>query len=103
MGVITNPLVLWIMGVLEWTTYHSANACIGLSPGIVEGIEKRGIGKDRVAMIPNGCDLDLFSSEQTAAKRPDGVNDTDLLAVFTGTHGIANGVGAALDGGCRFA
>jgi glycosyltransferase involved in cell wall biosynthesis len=97
MGVITNPVILWMMGVLEWCSYHSAHACIGLSPGIVEGIKKRGISENRVAMIPNGCDLDLFQSEKINPSRPPGVERSDLLVVFTGTHGPANGVGAALD------
>ncbi|GAA75674.1 hypothetical protein P20480_2143 [Pseudoalteromonas sp. BSi20480] len=39
MGVITNPLVLAAMSALEWCSYRSAHRCIGLSPGIVEGIK----------------------------------------------------------------
>lgn len=96
MGVITNPLVLWAMGVLEWASYRSADRLIGLSPGIVEGIRKRGVTAERVALIPNGCDLDIFS-EQGEPWRPEGVRDSDLLAVFAGTHGLANGLDAVLD------
>nr|WP_132712548.1 glycosyltransferase family 4 protein [Pseudomonas aeruginosa] len=43
MGVITNPLVLGMMSVLEWLSYRSAHRLIGLSPGIVEGIERLGV------------------------------------------------------------
>jgi glycosyltransferase involved in cell wall biosynthesis len=42
-------------------------------------------------MIPNGCDLDVFEP----AKRPLGRNGFN--AVFTGTHGAANGLDALLD------
>jgi len=97
MGVITNPIILWMMGVLEWASYRSAHACIGLSPGIVEGIKKRGVKSNKITMIPNGCDLDLFADKDIKPKRPKQVQETDLLAIFTGTHGLANGVGAALD------
>jgi glycosyltransferase involved in cell wall biosynthesis len=96
MGVITNPAVLWAMGVLEWLSYHSATRCIGLSPGIVAGIMRRGIRPGNVTMIPNGCDLALFANPPEAW-RPEGVAPTDLMAVFTGTHGKANGLDAALD------
>lgn len=96
MGVITNPVVLWLMSVLEWASYRSANSLVGLSPGIVEGIAARGVEKSRIAMIPNGCDLDLFCS-QTDAWRPKGVRDDQLLAIFTGTHGNANGLDAVLN------
>lgn len=96
MGVITNPLVLWAMGVLEWVSYRSAHRLIGLSPGIVEGIKKRGVPAERIAMVPNGCDLDIFT-DGAMPWRPDGVEESDLMAVFAGTHGMANGLDAVLD------
>ena len=96
MGVITNPVVLWLMSVLEWASYRSADRLVGLSPGIVKGIAARGVDNSRIAMVPNGCDMDLFSTPK-AAWRPDGVQDDQLLAIFTGTHGKANGLDAVLN------
>ena len=96
MGVITNPVILWAMGVLEWVSYRSAHRLVGLSPGIVEGIRKRGVPAERIAMIPNGCDLDIFASDGEPW-RPAEIADTDLMAIFAGTHGMANGLDAVLD------
>lgn len=96
MGVIKNPLVLWGMSTLEWASYHSANRLIGLSPGIVDGIVNRGIDRSRVALIPNGCDLDIFSTD-IVPWRPDGVAPQDLMATFAGAHGVANGLDAVID------
>lgn len=96
MGVITNPVVLWAMGVLEWVSYRSAHRLVGLSPGIVEGIKKRGVSAEKIAMVPNGCDLDIFT-DSAVPWRPDGVSESDLMAVFAGTHGVANGLDAVLD------
>lgn len=96
MGVIKNPVVLWLMGVLEWASYRSAHRLIGLSPGIVDGIAKRGVKREQIAMIPNGCDLSLFA-DKSQPWRPKGVAESDLMAVFTGTHGMANGLDAVLD------
>ena len=96
MGVIKNPVILGLMSILEWVSYRSAHRCIGLSPGIVEGIKSRGVAKDKIKLVPNGCDLDIFAQDVTPW-RPEGVSDDDLMAVFTGTHGIANGLDAALD------
>jgi glycosyltransferase involved in cell wall biosynthesis len=95
MGVIRNPVVLKLMRILEWISYHSANRCVGLSPGIVEGIKKCGIKEELVTMISNGCDLDLFSNAQPSAIK--GVKKSDFVAIYTGTHGLANGVNAALN------
>lgn len=96
MGVIRNPLVLWAMSVLEWVSYRSAHRLIGLSPGIVDGIAKRGVARDRIALIPNGCDLGIFAAD-VEPWRPEPVKASDLLAVFAGTHGVANGLDAVLD------
>ncbi len=96
MGVIKNPIVLSLMSFLEYVSYRSACRCIGLSPGIVKGIEKRGVTLDKIKLIPNGCDLNIFNTD-VKSWRPEGVEDSDLMAVFTGTHGVANGLDAALD------
>lgn len=96
MGVIKNPIVLSAMSLLEWCSYRSAHRCIGLSPGIVEGIKKRGVKAEKIELVPNGCDLSIFAND-VATWRPEGVTETDLMAVFTGTHGMANGLDAALD------
>ena len=97
MGVVTNVFVLKAMDILEWLSYHTATSCIGLSPGIVKGIVRRNISPDRVAMIPNGCDLEIFNPGNGKSLRPDGVSENDFLAVFCGAHGLANGLDAVLD------
>ena len=98
MGVITNPVILMLMSWLEWASYHTANACIGLAPGIVDGIKARGVASDKIFLVPNGCDLHLFrDSEKTDGWRPEKVGKNDFMAVFTGAHGVANGLDAVLD------
>lgn len=96
MGVIRNSLVLWAMGVLEWASYRSANALVGLSPGIVDGIMHRGVPRENIALVPNGCDMALFAGN-VEPWRPAGISETDLMAVFAGTHGMANGLDAVLN------
>jgi glycosyltransferase involved in cell wall biosynthesis len=96
MGVIRNPLLLGAMSALEWASYRSAHRLIGLSPGIVEGITLRGVSRSSIAMVPNGCDLDIFASP-VMPWRPAQIQSTDLLAVFAGTHGVANGLDALLN------
>lgn len=91
-----NPLLLGAMSALEWVSYRSADRLVGLSPGIVEGIARRGVAKERIAMVPNGCDLDLFAGLDSAW-RPETVREDQMLAVFSGAHGLANGLDAVLD------
>ncbi|MDC0434871.1 glycosyltransferase family 4 protein, partial [bacterium] len=98
MGVITNPFVLLFLSALEWSAYRSAERCVALSPGIADGIARRGVCRTKIAMVPNGCDFKVFSNERdTIGTRPDGVASEDLMAIYTGTHGQANGLHAVLD------
>lgn len=96
MGVIRNPLVLGAMSLLEFASYRSAHRLIGLSPGIVDGIARRGVPRQRIAFVPNGCDLDIFSPDEEP-RQPPGMRDADLMAVFAGAHGLANGLDKVLD------
>lgn len=96
MKVITNPIVLGMMSILEWTSYKSAHRLIGLSPGIVEGIKRHNIDDTKVTLIPNGCDLEIFG-DVLKPWRPREVSSEDFMAVYTGTHGIANGLDAVID------
>lgn len=96
MGVIRNPIILGMLSMLEWCSYRSADRLVGLSPGIVEGIAARGVARDRIALVPNGCDLDIFAGK-AEPWRPEGVASTDLMALFSGAHGLANGLDAVLD------
>lgn len=89
MGVIKNPAVLGAMGVLETLSYKAAKQCVALSPGIREGILKKRANAT-VAMIPNGCDLEFFNPVT-------GSESGRLKTVFTGAHGMANGLDAVLD------
>lgn len=97
MGVITNPVVLRLLDWLEWLSYGTADACIGLSPGIINGIRRRSGSGKPLRMIPNGCDLALFGGKARAAESKARHGDTPFTAVFTGAHGIANGLDALLD------
>lgn len=92
-----NPIALWGMSVLEWLCYRCADSCIGLSPGIVEGIRRRASRTLPVALIPNGSDLELFHPKLKGPLTITGIAPGDFVAGFTGTHGIANRLDAVLD------
>lgn len=95
MGIIKNKFILNMLYFLESILYKSANRCVGLSPGIVDGILKTGIKNNKVIMIPNGCDFSVFNSS-VKTWHLDRINTNDLLAVFSGTHGLANGLNSLL-------
>ena len=98
MGVICNPIVLGPMSLPEWVSYRFVYRFIGLSPGVVDGIKRLRVPDSRVTLIPNGCDFSIFGNVSTPW-RPKGVDGFDLMAIFAGTHGPANGLDAVLQRG----
>ena len=92
-----NPILLGGMWILEGLAYRSSTACVGLAPGIVEGIARRSRDNHPVALIPNGCDLELFHPGLRAPIDLAGIAPGDFVAGFTGAHGRANGLDAILD------
>jgi len=89
MGVITNPLILSAMDILETLSYKFADRCVALAPGIANGI-KRKYPLKKVAIIPNGSDR--FITRKNFKKK-----NNKCIAAFTGAHGQANGLNAVLD------
>ena len=95
MGVITNPIILNLMATLEWLTYKCADRHIALSPGIADGIARH-VNQTSITTVPNGCDLSIFAQAQEHWQ-PEGVEDDDFVALFSGTHGIANGLDQVIE------
>ena len=100
MGLIKNPILLKLLNSLEKTSYKFASHCIGLAPGICAGIEAKDIHKSRISLIPNFCDLDSFHPSKYEKKSRTLLNaysnnkftSDDLILVFAGAHGLANGL-----------
>lgn len=94
---LKNPFFLLGMSALEKMSYWIADACVGLSPGICGGIKRRSQKDKMIEMIPNGCDLDIFVPGERENLNLEGISREDKVAIFTGAHGIANGLDAVLD------
>ena len=54
-------------------------------------IKDLGIPKEKVALLPNGSDLNLFETDEIDISDPIFSGD-NFVAIFTGAHGIANGL-----------
>jgi len=92
-----NPFFLFCMNVIEKMSYVCADGCIGLSPGICDGIRCRSKKNKQIEMVPNGCDLAIFKIGDRSNLNLEGVKTTDTVGVFTGAHGVANGLDSILD------
>ncbi len=92
MGALTNPLARRAARMLERAAYRSAAHVIALSPGMHDGVLAAGTPPDRVSVISNASDLDVFSPDLHPGdlRARLGVAGDDLLCAYFGTMGEAN-------------
>ena len=98
-GVIKNPFIKYLAKTLEKYTYKKSEAIIALSEGMKNGVISSGFDKNRVFVIPNFSNNELFNSELSGEKfrnQRRWLNNSPLL-VYTGTFGLINGVTYLVD------
>jgi glycosyltransferase involved in cell wall biosynthesis len=98
LGVLTNPFAKWLARRLERLVYRRSHQIVALSPGMRDGIIKTGVLPEKVTVIPNAADLDLFHPhvDGSEMRSKHNLNGRFSLAYF-GTMGLANGLGFVLD------
>lgn len=97
-----NPVLLGAMALLERSAYATACHVVALAPGIQQGVARTGFPNERITLIPNGCDLELFAAANPIKPSdlyPGMIAHGDFVAVFAGAHGKANGLQAAVAAG----
>jgi glycosyltransferase involved in cell wall biosynthesis len=100
MGALRPGPAAWALSALSSAACRHAAGVIALSEGMAEVAVARGAARGAVQVIPNGCDLDQFGPH-VAPWRPDGVPQADMLAVYAGAMGPANGLDQVLDAAAR--
>jgi len=78
--------------------YAKADHIVALSPGMKDGIVRAGTPADKVTVIPNSSDLDLFRPDLdgSASRQRLGLGDR-FAAVYFGAMGLANGLDYAIE------
>ncbi|MEN6429367.1 MAG: glycosyltransferase family 4 protein, partial [Coriobacteriales bacterium] len=104
MGVISrNGIVGRTAKALERFLYRRAKQVVALSPGMVAGVVAEGIPPERVHMVPNSADLDLFypSEKDTDFLRRLGVPEGAFVVGYAGAIGPSNAVEAHVPAAAR--
>ena len=92
-GTLKNPLAIWWLRRMERKLYHAAQHIIALSPGMKAGVMKGGVPADRITVITNGTDLDLFRPDLDGSAARERLELGDkFAAIYFGAMGRANGL-----------
>ena len=99
-GALRGRLAIRLARRLERFAYRRSARIVALSPGIRDGIVAMGVPAERVSVIPNAADLDLFAPRPGMARawrdsHPE-VGDRPIV-LYCGTLGLVNDVGYLVD------
>ncbi|MFA5250984.1 MAG: glycosyltransferase family 4 protein [Phycisphaerae bacterium] len=92
-GALKNPLIIWWLRRMAKKIYAAANHIVALSPGMKEGIIRVGVPEEKITVIPNSSDLELFRPDLdgSAGRTRLGLGDR-FAAIYFGAMGFANGL-----------
>jgi len=99
MGVLKNPFLKYLAKNLEKYIYKKSKAVIALSEGMKNGVVDAGYDENKVFVIPNFSNNEMFNSDLTGGKfqvKRKWLKNSPLL-VYTGTFGLVNGVSFLVD------
>lgn len=96
MGYLNNNVLRIGARLMERVAYRYSSHVVALAPGMREDIVATGTAPDKVTVIPNGCDVDIFgadlSVDAAALRAAHPWLQQRKLVLFAGTFGRANGV-----------
>ena len=93
MGVIKNKVIIWLTYKMEALIYKHSAKIVALSPGMVNKLIEKGVMEEKVSLITNCSNLDLFSpsAEEPGWKKQLGL-EGKFVCIHSGSMGIVNGV-----------
>ncbi len=98
LGQLKNRTIIRFLEWIEMTLYRKAAHIVGVADSTVDILTKRGVPKEKITIIKNGVDLDLFKSrdDQESLKEKHGFKDRFIVS-YIGTHGLSHALDKVLD------
>jgi glycosyltransferase involved in cell wall biosynthesis len=101
-GVVKNPTLIKVAGMLERFCYRKAARIVALTEGIRENIVAKGVPREKVHLATNGVDGDLFrelggaEADLTRLREELGLAGR-FVCMYLGAHGRYNALGTIID------
>lgn len=97
-GVLKNKFLIKFSYWIENISYKKSYKIVVLTPAFREYLIGKRIPDEKIVFIPNAADLDLFKPDDKYnwVRETYGL-DNKFVVLYTGAHGIANGLNQVLD------
>ncbi len=90
-----------VLSTVERFAYQRADHIVAVTSGWDAYFASLGVPKDRITVVPNGCDTSDFAVSQSRAELRKAWGITGTTAVFAGSHGPKDGIDLVLDAACE--
>jgi glycosyltransferase involved in cell wall biosynthesis len=101
-GAMRRSFALRLLERLEMRMYRDASAIVCLTESFVRSLTARGIEAAKLHFVPNGIVPAFWDRARRADERKElGIEDTDVLASYVGTVGMAHGLSTVLAAAAR--
>ncbi len=107
MGFLRNRFLIMLLKRMEKACYKKARAIVALSEGIKNNIQaKIGPEKEKVVLVSNGVDPDLFTLNESSMTRAEKVRRTQgwqerFVCMYLGAHGKYNALDTIIKAAAR--
>lgn len=97
LGQVKNRFIIKLLEWIELRMYKGASLIVGISDPFVDFISSKGIPKEKIEIIKNGVNLELFQPQEPDVKLKNslGLSDKFIVSYF-GTFGLAQGLESIL-------
>lgn len=98
LGMLHNRLLIRLAEWLERSTYRRAAGIWTVTKGFRQALAQRGVPEEKILLVPNGVDADLFQPMSQAQARAElGWDTHGFVLLYAGTIGLAQGLTTLLD------
>lgn len=93
LGQVKNKILINILEYIELMMYRNASLIVGISDPFVDFISVKGIEKEKIKIIKNGVNLDLFQPKEVNTKLKNSLGlESKFVISYFGTFGLAQGL-----------
>jgi glycosyltransferase involved in cell wall biosynthesis len=99
LGELKSPAALRWATWLEEACYRRARRIVAVTASIRDQLVERGYPSHQVMLIPNGANTELYSPRpiDLSLRQQLGITPDQFVVIYTGLHGLAQGLETALD------
>jgi colanic acid biosynthesis glycosyl transferase WcaI len=91
-GMLRNRALIRLSETLARFLYRKSARLIALTEGVKQGVASAGVAPERIEVITNGADTDVFDRRATSSFRRSLYLDGRFAVLYTGTFGFIHGL-----------